>query len=470
MKPLLVDEVRVAVRGRWIAAGEPTGVRSVSTDSRHSKRGDLFIALRGANFDGHTFLAPAADAGCVGAIVALDAEIPPAVAGRFVGGVIAVADTTAALGDLAGFCRQHSPATVVGVTGSNGKTTVKRMIHAILSRKLQGSCSPKSFNNEIGLPLTLLDVEPADDYVVCEMGTNHPGEIDALCRIARPDVAVITSVAEAHLEGLGSLESVAREKAAILDRVPSDGLGVVWGDSEVLGRAVRPYSAKLIRFGASDSADLRLTAREPGEAGQRFQVNSRLWVNLPLPGRHNAINALAALGVAQRFGFAPEQAAEALANLEPAEMRMEWVDLGRIRLINDAYNANPGSVLAASEALRDFRAERRVLVLGDMRELGPQGPEMHRDVGHRIAEMQGADLVVGVGSLGCGIAQGASDAGASAEEFASVPDAIGGLASLLRDGDLVLLKGSRSMGMEALVPALRAAFGSGIANREESPT
>jgi len=437
-------------------------IEGIATDSRTARPGDLFVALRGERFDGHDFLARAAGAGCILAIVDRKAAVDESVLSSFGGGVIGVDDTTAALGDVAAHCRRHMSASVVAVTGSNGKTTVKRMIHHILSRRLRGTMSPKSFNNAVGVPLTLFAVAANDEYVVCEVGSNAPGEIASLARVARPDVAVIASVAPTHLEGLGDLEHVAKEKAALLVGLPASGLGVIWADSEPLGRAVRGYDARLIRFGADEAADLRVTDYRPRPDGGRFRLNGRLWVELPVPGRHNAVNALAAIAVAQRFGFSQDEAAAALADYRGAEMRLERVDAGAVTVINDAYNANPASLAAAAEALAAYDARRRVAVVGDMLELGPRAGELHRAAGAHLAG-QDIALVVGVGELAAGIADAAGEAGAGAVKLPDVDAAAEALPGLLRDGDVVLLKGSRAMRMERLVGPIREAFADGRA-------
>jgi len=461
MKVLAVEDIRRAVLGRWVSRGpEGATVKRVSTDTRTAGAGDLFVALKGERFDGQTFLAQAARAGCVAAIVPRDAPIPPELANAFPGGLIGVEDTTAALGELAAWYRRQVSATVVAVTGSNGKTTVKLMIRHILAKRLTGSCSPKSFNNSVGVPLTLLAVKPGDDYAVCEVGSNAPGEVAALGRIVQPDIAVITSVGPTHLEKLLSVEKVAVEKASLLQTLGKEGLAVVWSDSEWLDRALRAYDQRQIRFGESDSADLRLTAYEPVGAGQRFQLNGRFWVDLPVPGRHNAMNALAAIAVAQRFSFRQEEAIAALADFSGPEMRLQWVSLGELTVLNDAYNANPASVAAAAEVLADAQGRRKVMVAGDMRELGPQAQEMHELMGRDLARRK-IDLLIGVGGLGRYIAKGAAEAGLAAEAFDTVEDAGRAIAALLRPGDVVLLKGSRATAMERLLEPIRAAFGEG---------
>ena len=468
MKALTVEEMRRAVHGRWMSPSNAVTLTGVSTDTRTACPGDLFIALRGERFDAHGFLGDAADAGCVAAVVCRDAPLDADVAARFGGGLIGVADTTEALGELAAYHRKQSSATVVAVTGSNGKTTVKRMIDHVLAQRYTGTCSPKSFNNEIGVPLTFLAAEAGDDYVVCELGSNAPGEIAALARIARPDIAVITSVSATHLAHLGSIEQVAVEKASILAGLAAGGVAVVVADSGALERALRAYDeARLIRFGLSDAAALRVTAYEPTGDGLRMEVNGHSWARLGLLGRHNAVNALAAVAVAQRFGFTQADALAALADFAPIEMRLQPVDVGGVRAINDAYNANPASVLAAAEALIDAGGKRTVLIVGDMLELGDQAEKLHIQTGREIAE-RGIDLLIGVGPLGRYIATGAAEAGLAAERFDSLADASEGVAGLLRRGDTVLIKGSRATAMERLIPAIERATARG-AKRARKP-
>jgi len=434
-------------------------VTSVSTDSRSAGAGDLFVALRGERFDGHGFLPQAAAAGCSAAIVARDADLPADVETGFAEGVIGVDDTTRALGELGAYHRLQLAAAVVAVTGSNGKTTVKRLIHHILSRERRGTCSPKSFNNAVGVPLTLLGASPGDDYVVCELGTNAPGEIAALGEMARANVAVITSVGPAHLEKLGSIDRVAAEKASILGAMADDAMAVVWSDSDELARAVRPYGRRIVRFGASADADLRLTDRRAMGRGQQFELNGRLWVDLPLPGRHNALNALAAIAVAQRFGFDQAEAAEALADFVAPDMRLQWLDVAGGTIINDAYNANPASLAAAVEVLAGCPGPRRVLLAGDMKELGDQAEALHRQAGSALGA-GGVDLLITVGVLGRYIAMGAAEAGLDTASFGSSAEAAGALRGLLHPGDVVLIKGSRTMAMEQLIESIRAALAS----------
>lgn len=466
MIPMTLEEIAAATDGRRLPLRGGEGraiplVRSVSSDTRSAKAGDLFFALRGANFDGHDFLPQAAEAGCAAAVVARE-RLGAEAEAMFPGGLIAVADTTAALNALAAHHRRKARAKVIAVTGSNGKTTVKLMVHHVLSGRLKGSCSPKSFNNNIGVPLTLLSVED-DDYVVCELGTNAPGEIAALGAVARPDLAVITSVSSTHLEKLGSLEGVAAEKASILGCLAEGGAAVVWADSDVLEQSMRRYEGPVVRFGESPRADFRLTGYQSAGLAGRFEVNGSLWVALALPGRHNAVNALASLAVARHFGIAPAEAAASLGGFRGAEMRLQWIHAGSVTIINDAYNANPASMLAAADVLAEAPASRRVMIVGDMRELGSRQRQLHLQTGVDIAART-VDLLIGVGSLGRYIALGAAEAGIQTAAFETLTDACRGIPALLRAGDAVLVKGSRAMGMEKLIEPIRAAFAQGAAS------
>ncbi|MDY6913643.1 MAG: UDP-N-acetylmuramoyl-tripeptide--D-alanyl-D-alanine ligase [Planctomycetota bacterium] len=468
MRPMTLEEIRRAVHGRWMSLGAKLTVSGISTDTRTVSDGRLFVALRGERFDAHKFLEAACKAGCPAAIVSRHAEIPPELLKLFPGGLIGVEDTQQALGELAAQNRGLCSAVVVGVTGSNGKTTVKQMIHHILSSRLKGTQAPASFNNAVGVPLTLLGMNVGDDYVVCEIGSSAPGEIASLVRLVRPNIAVITSVAETHLEKLNNIKQVAAEKAAILGGLCDNGLAVVSADSEFLDRALRVYdNVRIVRFGVSGLSDLRLTATEPKGAGQRFELNGRRWFSLPLPGRHNALNALAAIAVAQRMGISQDDAGDALADFEGVAMRLERIDAGGVKIINDAYNANPASMLAAADVLAEGAGRRKVLVAGDMIELGSQAEQIHLRTGREVAERK-LDFLIGVGPLGRYIAEGAAEAGLATETFGSVLKAVRGLPGLLRRGDTVLVKGSRAAAMERLVEPIRKAFAKRASGRAGS--
>ena len=461
MIPMTIDEIRRAVHGSWCSEGIDVTVDGVSIDSRTARPGNLFVAIRGQNFDGHDFLDLAAHAGCIAAIVDSDGcrvGLADQSERRFGAGMITVDDTVKALGMLAVENRKKAAVTtVIAVTGSNGKTTTKRMIDHILSRRLTGSAGPKSFNNEIGVPLTLLGVMRNDDYVICEIGSNAPGEIRHLSRMSRPDIGVITSIGPTHLEKLGSLENVAVEKASMLSMLADDALAVVWGDSDELNHAAKAYDGLMVKFGRTEQCQLRLSDYRPVGRGCVFEINGRLRVELPVTGSHNALNAMAAIAAAQRMGVDPDRAAAELADFAGAPMRLEWVQAGPITIINDAYNANPSSLAAAGQVLGSAEASRRVLVAGDMLELGDAAEEYHRQAGLQLGQGN-LDLLIGVGTLGRYIAMGADGEDVETLSFETVEDLSAEIVDLLKPGDAVLVKGSRSMGMERLVETIRNGF------------
>ncbi len=454
MRATPLDEIRQAIHGRWLSASSlsPVNVEQATIDTRTAQAGELYFAISGARHDGHDFLAEAAAAGCVSAVVRMETPIHPDLAGRFGGGIIGVADTTAALGELARMHRKRFAGQVIAVTGSVGKTTVKRMIHHILSGEYTGTASPASFNNSIGVPLTLLAAAGSDDYVVCELGTSSPGEIAALARIARPDLAVITGAGPSHLQNLQSVERVAVEKASILSGINDRAVAIVNADCEPLATALRVYDVRTITFGESDQAQLRITGWETDGLTQRFQINDRLWVDLPMPGRHNAANAMAALAVALRFGLDQTRAAAALADFRGPTMRMQGLRIGSVTLLNDAYNANPMSMAAGLAALLELNVRRRVFVAGDMLELGDASAEYHRQLGRQIA-LAGVNVLVAVGPMAADIADAAADAGLAAgsvHRFDTAAEAAADVGSWLGAGDGVLVKASRGVGAECI--------------------
>jgi UDP-N-acetylmuramoyl-tripeptide--D-alanyl-D-alanine ligase len=488
-----LEEVRTAVAGEWIdfASRDRKGavaVNDVCTDSRNVKPGDLFVAIKGDKFDAHAFLDQVFQAGAAGAVVNRGFHAREDMA-PLNATLIAVDDTIAALGRLGAYHRDRVRARVIAVTGSNGKTTTKRMIQHILAKRLRGTCSPKSFNNNIGVPLTLLGAGEQDDYVICEVGSNAPGEIAGLSAICRPDLAVITSVGETHLEKLGNIDLVAVEKASMLGHLRLGGCAIVWADSAPLAYALKPFDCRMIRFGQSPGADLRLTDFQGYGDHVNFRVNGQVEVRLPQPGQHNASNALAALAVATQMGVPLEQAAADLSDFGGVEMRLESLQIGPVRVINDAYNANPSSMLAAADVLAGQPGSRRVMIAGDMLELGPDTRRIHERVGADIAGLGGSsrqdagvspaahegkmsathaggtpathpgiDLLIGIGELGRYIASGAHSHGLACQAFDTLEAATTALPSLLRAGDVILIKGSRGAALERLIPPLRKAM------------
>jgi UDP-N-acetylmuramoyl-tripeptide--D-alanyl-D-alanine ligase len=457
MKTLTLEETVRAVRGRITAQPTAATVSGVSTDSRTAAPGQLFFALRGANFDGHDFVREALRRGAAGAVVALDTMGKLNLA-RDVQGLIWVDEPRRALGRLATYHRRQLAATVIAVTGSNGKTTVKRMIDHVLGETRHGTSSPKSYNNDIGVPLTLLSADGTHDYVVVEIGTNAPGEVRTLGRIAEPNLAVITNVGESHLEKLVSVDGVAEEKASLLGCVRSGGHAAVNADDPALLRRLsRDPSIRVTRFGTIANADLRASDIELGPASSRFRVNDRFEFELSVPGRHNVMNALATIAAARGVGLAHDEIAGRLQSFRLPEMRLEVESIGRIELIFDAYNANPPSMAAALDVFaRCEHAGRRVLVLGDMNELGAESERLHRRLGESLDGTHAAALVA-VGRWAETVAAAAPE-GTRTHVFADTEKAASGLPKLLRAGDLVLMKASRGLHFEKLREAVRARF------------
>ncbi len=471
------DNLRSVLGASW-AALPPPGVRAapagVSTDSRTLTQGQAFFAIKGERTDGHVHVSQAARVGAVLAVVGSD-YAGPVPAGL---GVLRVADTTKALLRLAGAYRKTLESTrVIGVTGSNGKTTTKQMIHAVLSGALRGSASAKSFNNHIGVPLTLFGGRPGDQYLICEIGTNAPGEVAELARAAAPDIAVITGVGREHLEELGSLRRVAQEEASQTEFLRRGGLAVIHAEAPHLrehveahaigeppatgqgggAREPQPRRFGVVTFGMTREADLRVGLIRQEAEGLTFRINDRHIYRLPLLGRHNAVNAAAAVAVARRFGVDHEAIAAGLAAVERAPMRLEPIELGGVRFINDAYNANPDSMAAALETFAEVAAgpSRRVAVLGDMLELGEHTPSAHAEaVARALDPAVKLDLLILVGPLMARAARSLHEDRILTVEEPS-DRAVEGVAHHLRPGDCVLLKGSRRLRLERVLDGMR---------------
>lgn len=484
-----LDSIKAAVGGTWLArpaasatnpANTPaTRLEGCATDTRSLKPGQVYVAIRGERFDGNTFVAQAAAAGSPLAIIddpkALPTPLPAGIA------VLHVPDAGLALLRLAGAYRKTLEGTrVIGVTGSNGKTTTTRLIQAVLSRTLRGTASIKSYNNRVGVPITILGAKRGDQFLICEVGTNALGEIAELAAVVQPDIVVVTSIGREHLEGLGSIRGAVSEAVALVNAVRPGGLVVMNADVPLLEEAVAPLSGaalglasgkgsttaaprfQVVRFGFSSHADLRVTAVESSVDHTRFAVNDRSWHTVPLIGRHNALNAAAALAVARRLGVEPADADAGLSTARGAEMRLERSTLRGVHIINDAYNANPESMLAALETFASLPTPqaqaqtqapaRKVLILGDMLELGPAGPDAHREIGAAVVNHRSFDLVLLVGPLSRHTADAIGDHVVHVDTLDATTAAR--LAALLRPGDHVLLKGSRGMGLERIIKAL----------------
>ncbi|MEX2496720.1 MAG: UDP-N-acetylmuramoyl-tripeptide--D-alanyl-D-alanine ligase [Woeseia sp.] len=447
------------VRGTLHGADLP--FRGVSTDTRTLNAGELFFALRGPNYDGEEFIPRAGANGAVGAVAQdlVDGQLP----------VIEVKDVRRALGALAAEWRRRVPATIIGLTGSNGKTTLKELIAACLSQAGPTLATRGNLNNDVGLPLMLCEMGQQHRFAVIEMGANHVGEIAYLTSLAMPHIAVITNAGPAHLEGFGSIEAVASAKGEILQGASSPEWAILNADDKYY-----PLWKKLARrsqvasFGLASDADFRAVDVNVSASGSTFTLlaadrrtgsprSGELRIRLPLPGRHNVAHACAAAAVASVLGMEGELIERALASVQPVAGRLRPLrGIAGATLYDDSYNANPASVVAAAEYLAACNG-KGWLVLGDMRELGDDAAELHRSVGE-AARKAGVTRLFATGPL----ARNAVDAfGPRAEWFETVEELVGELRRTVSQDVNVLVKGSRSMHMERVVQALRPAVEGG---------
>jgi UDP-N-acetylmuramoyl-tripeptide--D-alanyl-D-alanine ligase len=454
------DELRQATRGTF--AGTPPGsVAGVSTDTRSIAPGSAFVALRGERFDGHDFLAEAARAGAACAVVARG-RVPAPPPGL---PLLEVEDTLAALGAIARWHRLRFDVPVVGVTGSNGKTTTREMVAGILATRGPVLCTEGNLNNEVGVPLTLLRLRPEHRAAVVEMGMSARGEIARLAAIAEPRVGVVTNALPAHLEGLGTVDGVADAKGELYKGLPADGIVVANADDPRMLHRARKSGRRMLTFSArpdakADVAVLRVL--EQGPEGQRFLLGvgtKELDVRLPLVGEHNAVNAAAAAAAAIALGCTDREIVQGLAGVRPVgrRLRVERLPSG-VLLVDDCYNANPASMRAALRTLRQLAGSGRALAaLGDMLELGPSEGELHRELG-RDAAAAGLAALAAFGPRARLARDAAVEAGLPAGDafHTEDPDAlVAFVRERLRPGDTLLVKGSRGMRLERLVEALR---------------
>jgi UDP-N-acetylmuramoyl-tripeptide--D-alanyl-D-alanine ligase len=429
--------------------------RGYSIDSRTVGPGQLFFAVKGERLDGHDFVESSLDRGAVAAVVRKDRV------GRYPREtrLLAVEDTLVALQTLATAVRKLWGKPLVAVTGSAGKTTTKDAIAHVLSSRFRVLKSEGNFNNHFGLPLMLLKLEPEYDVAVVEMGMSHAGEIRVLAKIAQPEVGVVTNVAPVHLEFFDSLAGIARAKYELVESLPANGVAVLNADDEYVSQFGRDFKGKVVMYGTGATADVRAeNVRSKGTEGAEFDVvisSVREHARLPLVGEHNVLNALAAVAVGIERGLKPADAVAALATLAPADKRGQVLQVGNITVINDCYNSNPKALEAMVDALATMTAGRRIVVAGEMLELGPAGEEMHRKAGQHIAEKK-IDVLVGVRGLAQAMVEGARTAGTPVEFVATPEEAGEWLAREARDGDVILLKASRGVKLEKALEVLKA--------------
>jgi UDP-N-acetylmuramoyl-tripeptide--D-alanyl-D-alanine ligase len=457
-EPLTVATVLEATGGSLLQGDIQTSVAGVSTDSRSIKTGELFFALRGERFDGHRFVAEALQRGSRGAVVD---EQCRGITDETIA-IIQVEDTLQARGDLANLWRRRHPIPVIAVVGSNGKTTTKEMVAGILERRDTVLKNPGNLNNLIGLPLSLLKMNANDRVAVLEMGMNRTGEILRLTRIAEPDLGIVTNIGPVHLEGVGSIEGVMKAKGELLEGMGTHGTLIFNGDDPRVVELSRGFKGEKISFGIKNPADWRgtdLSTRDAGGVSFRLSGPSgEIAIALKLIGGHQVYNALAAAAATSHLGVGTEEIKEGLETFQSPPMRMELMALETgIKIINDAYNANPPSMESALRTLAEITEGRKIAVLGDMWELGEFAQQAHRDLGRQVKEY-GVDLLFLLGQFAPHVAQGAREAGMPPEAICIEEDhhAVSlRLARQLQKGDWVLVKGSRIMKMEAIIKELR---------------
>ncbi len=427
--------------------------RGVSTDSRSVKAGELFVALQGPNFDGAAFVEAASSKRAAGAVVNSNtpANIP----------CITVDDTRIALGRLAGTWRQEMHATVVGITGSNGKTTLKEFVSSCLSQSAKTLATQGNLNNEIGMPLMLLRLQPEHRYAVIEMGANHAGEIAYLSNLAAPEIVAITNAGPAHLEGFGSIEGVAKAKGEILQSDVRPQAAILNADDRYFDywKSLCPTSS-IVSFGLSSAADVFASDIQLNRDSSDFRLlcpQGNVSVSLPMPGRHNVRNACAAAAIACALDIPLDQIRSGLESVQPVSGRLKpLLGIRGARIYDDSYNANPASVIAATEFLAEQEGES-VLVLADMGELGADSAALHRSVGV-AAKSAKVGRLMATGDSSRATVDAFGDGGSW---YASTELLIDNLLPVLTDRCNVLVKGSRSMRMERVVDAIRSHSGEG---------
>ena len=455
MIPTTAGEVQKACHARLVRGAPGRTVTAVSTDTRAIRPGDLFVALPGENFDGHNFVDEAIGKGAA-AVLVEESKVRDSYPGD--AAVLAVRSAVAGLGDLASACRAKFTVPFIAITGSNGKTTTKEMTAHVLSALGKVSWAKKSYNNFIGLPLTLFELTGDTAFAVLEMGTSGFGEIARMCDIARPDIGVVTNVGPTHLEKLKNLEGVAAAKAELIDALPANGTAILNADDPWCMTIQKRARCRTLTFGMGAAAELRAAEVHADSEGVSFVTGGRVRVHLSVPGVHNVYNALAAAVVCRRLGMDMTEVAARLETFAGVPLRMEVLRIGRVTVVNDAYNANLASMTAAIEEFRRYKtAGRRHFVCGDMLELGAESGRLHRELGERIAQAE-IDRLWLFGKAVEATRDAAVAAGFPAKNIFLTDDYDAlekAVLKSVRSGDVMLVKGSRGMRLERIPAAMK---------------
>lgn len=459
-----LGDIAKAASGKIISGGTGLPCEGISIDTRKIERDNLFVAIRGAHFDGHDFLDGALSSGAAAVVVRRGVPIPRGSCS------VEVDDTEQALGDIAAWWRKQFNVPCVAITGSNGKSTTKEMASAVASTLGPVLKTEGNFNNLIGLPLTIFRWNEDHKVAIIEMGMNAPGEIKRLTEIANPCIGIITNVTSAHLEKLHSVEAVAKAKGELFDAMDARGTAIINGEDRLVMEIASKRKGQKIVYGMQNDFDVQFLHMETAGLDSidlKLSVFGKEYsAKLPVPGAHNVMNALAAISAGVALNIDPEEAIANLARFKPMGMRMECVQLSNgVRIVNDSYNANPGSMRAAFRTVGSAkRAGRFVAALGDMLELGESSAELHRQVGEAAAEM-GVDRLYVTGEFASDVAAGAKSRGLGASNVTIFKEGSEKLGVLiegeLRAGDVLLVKGSRGMKMERVVEHLKSAIGMG---------
>ena len=452
MAAFTLQEVEKATGGRLLYPVVDDSVFSqVETDTRAITEGALFVALKGETFDGHDYVLQAKERGAAGAVVAEDR--PEYKQEGFA--VVIVTDTRKAYQDLARFHRRRFSIPVIAVTGSVGKTSTRSMIAAVLSQKYRVLQTEKNFNNEIGLPKTLLQLTPEHEACVVEMGMRGLGQIAELAAIAEPDIGVVTNVGKSHIELLGSQDNIARAKSELVRALSENGVAILNQDDSYVAAMADLCRGKVVGYGIESNAAIRASRVVCSEKGLRFACrcfDQVMDIHMPLIGSHNVYNALAAIAVGRVLGLTEHQLQKGLSEYRGMPMRQELIHLGEYTFINDAYNANPASMSEALKSLALLTKGRKIAVLGGMLELGDWTVREHEKIGAEAAEL-GLDVLITMGSPASYIADAARKNGLgavyTAQDHAGAADC---LRQIIQPGDTVLLKGSRGFAMEKILP------------------
>jgi UDP-N-acetylmuramoyl-tripeptide--D-alanyl-D-alanine ligase len=460
MLPITLRQLADAVNGRFqdTCADEGRLISRVSIDSRTIEQGDLFIAVCGDVFDGHNFAAAAAKKGARCILAERPVDLP-AEAGT---PVVLVEDTITALGQLAAWYRQRLTAKVIAITGSAGKTTTRQMLSHVLSRFYRCRQAQKSFNNHIGVPLTILGAGPDDEVLVLELGTNHPGEIAYLTNLSKPDTAAITLIGPAHLEGFGTLDNILREKSSIAEGLPAGGAIYANGDQpELIDYLKKTYAVRVVSFGTTPGCDIIGTQLSTSGPSGSLVIDG-VKVKVPLPGEANLRNCLTVWSICRDLGIALSDFAEAVGTIPPVTMRLEVQTIGPLTVLNDCYNANPASMANALNclgAMAKERSARAVFVAGSMGELGERAGDLHVELGLRAAD-EGVQLLLACGPFAEQIVRGAGEGKgiASMQAYENTSQLCDNLHKWLQPDDIVLVKGSRLAGLEKAIDKMHQLY------------